>query len=125
MVSAAVTAASLGAISLDRFDFRAFFGRAVTFDAWPLAVGAALVAVFGPSVGTMKLIARRTASFRPSGGVSMANRVEMLGEPILGNSNEFAMAPWGREKAVVAGVLGFKHLVNSLCVGRVGKGARR
>ena len=60
------SAAAVGATSLDFFDFRVFFGRAVTcaipFDTGPVAFGAGLVAFLGPSVGAMTLSARRKAS---------------------------------------------------------------
>ena len=59
MGSASVTAAV--GISMD-FHFRVFFGRAITFDAGPVAFGADLVALMGPNVGPMKLSARGTAS---------------------------------------------------------------
>ena len=52
MVSSAITAA-VGATSVNFFDFRAFFGRAITsvvivvpFHAGPVAVGASLFAFF-------------------------------------------------------------------------------
>ena len=83
-------------------DFLDFFGHAgifdaigVPFDAGPVAFGACLKAFLGPSVGAMKLNARRRASLRSSGGASRANRGETLDEPVCVNSDELGRAPGG------------------------------
>ena len=78
-----VVAVSAVASSLHFFfdlDFLVFFGHAgifdatgVSFDAGPVAFGARFKAFFGPSVGAMKLIARRRASLRSSGVRSTAS----------------------------------------------------
>ena len=49
----------------------------------------------------------------------------MLGDPIGVNCDEFGSAPLGKRKAVLPGVLGFEHLVDSFCIGLVANVSRR
>ena len=122
---AAVLDGMRAATSLDffAFGFLVFFGRTllsvVPFDAGPVAFGARLKAFLGPNVGAMKLVGRRTASLRPSGGCSRTNGAETLGDAVCVNCDEFGRGAWGSEKAVLVCALGCKHLVDSFCIGRV------
>ena len=122
-------AMAMSLVFLFDFGFLFFFGRVllsvIPFDTGPVAFGARLKAFLGPNVGAMKLSGRRTASLRPSGGGSRTNGAETLGDAILGNCDEFGRAAWRSGKAVFPGELGSKHLVDSFCIGRVGKGASR
>ena len=115
----------VGATSQDFFAFRIFLGRAVTFDAGPVAFGARLKAFLGPNAGAMKVSARRTASLRPSCGDSRVNGAEPLADSVGLNCVEIGRASWGTGKAMLPGVHGLKHLDDRFSIGRVAKVARR
>ena len=105
-VAAAAVAVTAVGISLDiffDFDFLVFLGRALTyigigvpFDSGPATFGAGLMSLLRASAVARKFSARRTASLRPSGCGSMANRVQTLGVPLGVNRDELGRAPWGR-----------------------------